>query len=345
MRTLLITGGAGFIGTNVAVYFLDRGWRVTIFDDLSRKGSGENLRWLAEKYPTGWTFYRINIVGGAAERNFFAKKAGEADVILHAAAQVAVTSSVVDPVFDFETNARGTLNVLEAARKSPRKPIVIFTSTNKVYGELEHLEIGERERRYIFADKLGVSENEPLDFHSPYGCSKGAADQYVHDYHRIYGLPTVVFRQSCIYGYRQFGIVDQGWVAYLTARAMLGLPITIYGDGKQVRDILFMSDLCEAMSAAIEKIDVSAGRIYNVGGGPQNTVSLLEFLERLENEIGQKIGYSFSEWRPGDQKVYISDIGKARRDLGWSPQVVTEDGIKKMIAWTGDNLELLSKYM
>lgn len=344
-QTIMITGGAGFIGINVARYFLRKGWNVAIVDNLSRKGAGINLRWLQDKCITGCTFSFLDVV---SEFNPILLKRLQLDVILHAAAQVAVTSSVTDPIYDFQVNARGTLNVLEAARVSDINPIVIFTSTNKVYGAMETAQMCESDTRYDFGDSeltLGVPETYPLDFHSPYGCSKGSADQYVRDYHRIYGLRTVVFRQSCIYGERQFGIVDQGWVAYLTARAMLDMPITIYGNGKQVRDILFMSDLCRAFYQAIEHIGKTAGQIYNIGGGPGNTISVVDFIRLLGKKLGKTIQYSFSDWRPGDQKIYISGIEKARNDFGWFPETDIGDGIDKMIHWTRDNLDLLRNNM
>jgi len=351
MKTILITGGAGFIGINTARYFLEKEWRVVVVDNLSRNGSAVNLDWLLSQYPTNqrpFTYVVLDIIDSDGYCLNELMQDISPDVILHAAAQVAVTNSVADPRYDFKVNALGTINMLEAARMSSVNPVFIFTSTNKVYGSMETVGIYENNRRYDFGDEkltMGVPEEYPLDFHSPYGCSKGAADQYVRDYYRIYGLPTVVFRQSCIYGERQFGIVDQGWVAYLTARAMLDMPITIYGNGKQVRDILFMDDLCGAFFSAIACIEKSTGQIYNIGGGPKNTVSVIDFIHLLGKKLGKTIKYSFSDWRPGDQKIYISDIRKAQRDFDWHPEVNMEVGIDKMINWTKQNLKLLQKNM
>lgn len=349
-RTILITGGAGFIGVNAAKYFLKRGWRVVVVDNLSRNGSKINLRWLRDQFSvTELEYVRLDVSGSKAKRLLTLLVSAERpDVILHAAAQVAVTSSVSDPMYDFCVNAQGTMNVLETARMASEKPIVIFTSTNKVYGGMEEVDLYESDTRYDFGGAglvSGVPEGYPLDFHSPYGCSKGAADQYVRDYCRIYGLPTVVFRQSCIYGERQFGIVDQGWVAYLIARVMLGMPIVIYGTGKQVRDILFVDDLCRAFFCAIADIEKSTGQIYNIGGGPENTVSIIDFISLLSKKLGRAIDYSFSDWRPGDQKIYVSNIRKARNDLGWFPEIGIGDGIDRMIHWTKDNLDLLRDTM
>jgi CDP-paratose 2-epimerase len=264
------------------------------------------------------------------------------EIVYHLAAQVAVTWSVADPREDFEINALGTLNVLEASRRSKESPIVLFASTNKVYGGMDEVEIAEHEKRYGYASlPQGVSEAQPLDFHSPYGCSKGAADQYVRDYARIYGLRTVVMRMSCIYGPRQFGIEDQGWVAHFLISSVLGRPITIYGDGKQVRDILYIDDLLRAFEQAVDRIDVTAGQVYNMGGGPENTISVwTEFREVLTELLGHDIDANYDDWRPGDQLVYISDPTKARRALDWEPTTSVRVGIEKLFRWVVENKHL-----
>jgi CDP-paratose 2-epimerase len=264
------------------------------------------------------------------------------EVVYHLAAQVAVTWSVSDPREDFETNALGTLNVLEAARSCSSPPIVLLTSTNKVYGAMEEVPVVRQATRHAYADlPEGVSEAQPLDFHSPYGCSKGAADQYVRDYARIYGLKTVVFRMSCIYGPRQFGVEDQGWVAHFIISSVLGRPITIYGDGKQVRDILYVDDLLAAFELAVDRIDVSAGQVYNVGGGPENTISVwAEFGPMIEELLGHEVEVSYDEWRPGDQPVYVSNTGKAQRELGWQPHTSARQGIEQLFQWVTENKTL-----
>ena len=334
-----ITGGAGFIGSNYVARLLERGERVTVYDNLSRAGAERNLAWLRSRF--GENAFTL-IQGDVRDANLLASSLGDADVVVHLAAQVAVTTSVEDPRTDFEINALGTFNVLEAVRQSPKRPMVIYASTNKVYGGMEDVKIVEEETRYRYADlPFGVSESQPLDFHSPYGCSKGAGDQYVRDYARIYGIPTVVFRQSCIYGLRQFGIEDQGWVAWFVIAAVTGRPITIYGDGKQVRDVLFVDDLLNAYDAAVERRDEVAGEVFNIGGGPQNTISIWrEFAPLLEKALGQSVPVSYGDWRPGDQRVYISDIRKAKRRLGWEPHIGVEEGVARLVEWVKVNRNL-----
>ncbi len=334
-RRSFITGGAGFIGSNLADTLLRRGEPVTVFDDLSRRGADWNLAWLEARHGDRLRFVRGDI------RDFEALAAAldGAAVVYHLAGQTAVTRSVADPRHDFEQNALGTLNVLEAARRLPRPPIVVYASTNKVYGGLEHLPVAEAPTRWTFPTLPdGVAEDQPLDFHSPYGCSKGAADQYVRDYHRIYGLPTVVFRQSCIYGPRQMGIEDQGWVGWFLIATELGRPLTIFGDGKQVRDLLYVDDLIAAYLAAVERIDVAAGQIYNVGGGLANTLSVWhEFRPLLERAAGRPLPEPRREaWRPGDQRVFYCDLGKARLELDWTPRVSLEAGIGRLAGWVRD---------
>ena len=337
----LITGGAGFIGSNYAARCLQRGESIKIFDNLSRAGSRLNLEWLEKTY--GKKSFEL-ILGDIRDSAAIINAAKGAKRILHLAAQVAVTTSVTDPETDFAINAQGTFNVLEAARKSGGNPAFIFASTNKVYGGMENVEVEEKNTRYDYKDlPLGASEDQPLDFHSPYGCSKGSGDQYVRDYHRIYQLPTMVFRQSCIYGRRQFGIEDQGWVAWFIIAAILGKPITIYGNGKQVRDILFVEDLVDAYDAGFAHLPEKGGQIFNIGGGRKNTISIwMEFKPILEDLLGKEIVTSSSGWRPGDQPVFISDIRKAQNILGWAPRISAEKGISILFDWVRENKNLFN---
>lgn len=339
MGEVLITGGAGFIGCNTARRFLELGDRVIVLDNLSRKGAERNLAWLQAQGPVD--FIRADIRDGASVRKAI-ERCPRLDAVIHLASQVAVTTSVQDPREDFEVNALGTFNLLEAVRLSKRDAVFLFASTNKVYGGLDGVAVVERDGRYAYRDlPRGIGEDYPIDFHSPYGCSKGAADQYVRDYGRIYGLRTVVFRQSCIYGERQFGVEDQGWVAWFTIAAVLGRPLVIYGDGKQVRDLLYIEDLVQAYRLAIERIDQVSGKIYNLGGGPENVLSLLDLIALLEGLTGRKIPRSFQDWRPGDQPVFICDIDRARRELNWRPQVSPEDGVRRLHHWVVENQDLL----
>ncbi len=336
---ILVTGGAGFIGSNAVKRYVDAGHDVVVIDNLSRWGSEKNLQWLRRQGR--FTFHACDIRDRRQVERVFQEHKG-LDVILHLAAQVAVTTSVSNPRDDFEVNALGTFNVLEAVRQFAREAIVIYASTNKVYGGIEHIKVIELDGRYQFRDQpSGISEREPLDFHSPYGCSKGAADQYVRDYARIYGIRTVCFRQSCIYGYRQFGVEDQGWVAWFTIAAALGRPITIFGDGKQVRDVLFIDDLCDLYVAAVEQIDRCGGQVYNIGGGIQNQLSLVELISMLRTVTGNGIRVSFADWRAGDQRVFVCDISKATRHLGWRPRVPVANGVQKLHEWVCDNAEVL----
>ncbi len=335
----LITGGAGFIGSNYVERLLRRGEQVTIYDNLSRRGAERNLAWLRDTFGAQ-SFAFIH--GDVRDAALLTASVRRSDVVVHLASQVAVTTSVQRPREDFEVNVQGTFNVLEAARLSEQRPIVLFASTNKVYGGMDSLIITEQETRYAYRDyPHGIPESFPLDFHSPYGCSKGSGDQYVRDYSRVYNLPTVVFRQSCIYGPRQFGIEDQGWVAWFIIAAVLGRAITIYGDGKQVRDVLFVSDLLNAYDAAIAHIDRAAGQIYNVGGGPERQLSVwAEFRPLLESLIGHPIPVTYAGWRTGDQRIYVSDIRKAARFLGWQPQVSVHEGITRLYRWVVENRHL-----
>jgi len=334
MKSILITGGAGFIGVNSARYFAEKGWSITILDNLSRRGTKDNLRWLQDR--TQLQFHKVDIRNqNAVERTVAEAKP---DVLLHLAAQVAVTTSVADPREDFEINALGTFNMLEAVRKRSPETFFINASTNKLYGKMEEVGVEERNGRYEYRDlPNGVGENQQLDFHSPYGCSKGVADQYTIDYGRIYGLDTVTFRQSCIYGTRQFGIEDQGWVAWLTIASVLGKQITIYGDGKQIRDVLHVDDLSRAYEAAINNREAVSGQAFNIGGGPHNTMSLLELLTYLEDELGKKIPLNWSDWRPGDQPVFVCNLKKAREHMGWRPEISVKEGVGQLISWVREN--------
>lgn len=335
MQKMLITGGAGFIGVNSADYFLGQGWEVTIFDNFSRKGTDINLAYLEGKYSSGLTVVRGDI---RTDQNKLNELCNQVDVVLHLAAQVAVTTSVVDPREDFEINALGTFNVLEAVRLSERKPQLLYASTNKVYGGLEHIGVEEGEKRYSFAGGFsGVCEMEPLDFHSPYGCSKGAADQYVRDYSRLYDLSTVVLRQSCIYGPHQMGIEDQGWVAWFMIATLFERPVTIYGNGKQVRDLLYVDDLVAAYEACIKNPSKVSGEVFNMGGGPQNTLSLLEFLTFLKDDLGMNVDFSYGDTRPGDQPMFVSDNAKFEQATGWKAGTGTKEGIANLLAWLKEN--------
>jgi CDP-paratose 2-epimerase len=332
-RPVLITGGAGFIGTNLAHRLLSVGQPVLIFDSLARPGVEQNLRWLHDTHGNRLAIEIADTRNAEAVR----RTVDRATQIFHFAAQVAVTTSLADPVEDFEVNGRGTLNLLEAIRAQASPPPLVFTSTNKVYGALEDVGLRRRNLRYepteLSLRQTGVSEARPLDFHSPYGCSKGCADQYVLDYTRTYGIPAVVFRMSCIYGPHQFGTEDQGWVAHFLIRALEGEPITLYGDGRQVRDILCVNDLVDAFLLAQQHMATEAGQAFNIGGGPGNTVSLLELLELIGEMLGRKPEVELDAWRPGDQRYYVSDIGKFQRATGWKPRVTVQEGLELLTRW------------
>ena len=337
MKSILITGGAGFIGVNAAYHFHKCGWQVTVIDDLSRRGAADNLDWLRRRAQI--SFHRADI----RDRDLVDQLIGEAkpDAVLHLAAQVAVTTSVSDPRADFEVNALGTFNVLEAVRRKSPDSFFINASTNKVYGKMEDLRVIDRNGRYEYRDQPdGVDEDRPLDFHSPYGCSKGVADQYTIDYARIYGLRSVTFRQSCIYGPRQFGIEDQGWVAWFAIAAVLGKPITIYGDGKQSRDVLHVQDLAGAYEAAFDHREAVSGQAFNIGGGPNNTMSLLELIHYLEEDLSIRVPLQWSNWRPGDQPVFVCNLENAGRFLEWQPTIPVRPGISQLTRWVQHNRTL-----
>jgi CDP-paratose 2-epimerase len=331
--TVLITGGAGFIGTNLADRLLRDGHRVRLFDSLARAGVEENLRWLRDTHGDRVQIEIADIRDAAAVR----RAVVGASQVYHFAAQVAVTTSLVDPIEDFEVNARGTLNLLEALRERSAAAPLVFTSTNKVYGALEDVPLRRRNRRYEAMDAgtaaSGIGESRPLDFHSPYGCSKGAADQYVLDYARSFGLPAMVFRMSCIYGPHQFGTEDQGWVAHFLIRASKGLAITLYGDGRQVRDVLFVEDLVEAFLLAQRRMSTESGRAFNIGGGPANTVSLIELLEMIGELQGRAPEVRHDAWRPGDQRFYVSDTTRFEATTGWRPAVGVREGLARLADW------------
>ena len=335
---VFITGGCGFLGSNIAREVMRRGGELALFDNLFRTGSEKNLEWLKEQG-------KFNYVRGDVRRRGeldAALKEFKPDVIFHLAGQVAMTTSIQDPVLDFEINAQGTLNLLEAVRAHCPAAAVIYSSTNKTYGDLEWAKYSETATRYVAADYPdGFPETIPLEFHSPYGCSKGAADQYMLDYHRIFGLKTAVFRHSSMYGGRQFSTFDQGWIGWFVRKAIDAKrgnkePFTISGNGKQVRDVLYADDMVSLYLAAAEKIDAVKGQAFNIGGGMANSLSLLELFAMLEEELGVKLNYTRLAPRESDQKVFVADISKAGALLGWKPLVDKRAGVKRMIAWVAD---------
>jgi CDP-paratose 2-epimerase len=337
MKHVLITGGAGFLGTNLAHRLLRVGQPVLLYDNLSRPGVERNLRWLLEMHGE-----RLRVeVADIRDSHKLQNAVRGAESVFHLAAQVAVTTSLLSPGDDFEINARGTLNLLEALRALDAPPPLIFTSTNKVYGALDDVPFRQNGGRYLPDSLLlqasGIDERRPLDFHSPYGCSKGAADQYVIDYGRSFDLPAVVFRMSCVYGPHQFGTEDQGWVAHFLIRALEGRPITLYGDGMQVRDILFVEDLVDAFLLARESINGLSGEAYNIGGGPENSVSLLEIVELVAGLHHKRPEIRFGPWRPGDQRYYVSDTGKFQAATSWTPKVSVRQGMSRLYDWLIEN--------
>ncbi len=341
VRSIAIFGGAGFIGSNWTERLLKTTTaKVHVFDNLSRAGARHNLE---ELQKLAGDSGRLQVtVGDVRDATLVGSVVADAGEIYHFAAQVAVTTSLVDPRLDFEVNLGGTFNILEAARQHGHRPFMLFTSTNKVYGDSAGGRLSVQGGRYIAANSRGADERQALDFHSPYGCSKGAADQYVRDYARIYGLRSVVFRMSCIAGPRQFGSADQGWVAHFLYSALAGMPLTIFGDGRQVRDVLYIGDLLNAFEAAYAGRDVTAGQIYNIGGGPRNAVSLLELIEQVEKLSGERLAYDFDRQRAGDQFFYVTDHGKFSRHTGWQPKAGLEEILASIYHWYRGNRQRIA---
>jgi CDP-paratose 2-epimerase len=336
-RPIVVIGGSGFVGSNLADSLLSDGIEVIVLDNLSRPGVAHNLAWLKDRHGTRLTEHRIDI----REREAIKPLVADAAAVFHFAAQTAVTTSLTDPLEDFEINARGTINILEAVRSSGREIPVIFASTNKVYGGLEDVAMIELDDRYVPQEPSlrahGVDETRGLEFCTPYGCSKGVADQYVLDYAKSYGLPTAVLRMSCIYGPRQFGTEDQGWVAHFLLCALTGVPITIYGDGKQVRDILHISDAVAAYRAVLDTISDLRGQAFNLGGGTHNAVSLRALLLEIGHIIGHDISVTFSGWRTGDQPFFVADTRRLEAALGWRPRVAWRDGVRHLAEWLAEH--------
>ena len=331
-RPILITGGAGFIGSNLANWLAGEGHEVIVYDTLSRPGVERNLAWLKRQHGSRI----VSVLGDIRDEDKLVRAAADVKAAFHFAAQVAVTTSLVDPREDFDINVRGTINLLDAIRVRREAVPVIFASTNKVYGDLADIPLEQHGDRYepkAFAARRGVDESRGLDFHTPYGCSKGAADQYVLDYCRSFGIPTAVFRMSCIYGERQMGTEDQGWVAHFLIRALEGKPITIYGDGKQVRDILDVGDAVNAYVAALENIDRVAGRAFNLGGGHENAISLLQLIDEIRAIAGRDVALRFQDWRQGDQRWYVSDTHAARAALDLPHPCGWRSGVADLASW------------
>lgn len=333
---VLVTGGLGFIGTNAVRKFCDLGYDVLVLDNLSRKGSSSNLRFLEELCAFEFLEADLSVSSSFSQRF----QSFKPERVLHLAGQVAVTTSVEKPMADFEGNTLATLNLLEECRKLATPPFVIYSSTNKVYGELEGIETNELPTRHAFKERLkGIPESQPLNFQSPYGCSKGAADQYVLEYSRTYGVPGLVMRQSCIYGPRQFGMEDQGWVAWFMIAALMNRQITVFGDGKQVRDLLHVEDLIDAYEAAFAQESRANGCALNIGGGPENTLSVMELLGHIGELVGVTAQTNSGPSRPSDQKIFVSDISRAKELLGWAPRIPVADGLRSLASWLAENLD------
>jgi CDP-paratose 2-epimerase len=331
---VLVTGGAGFIGTNLSHRLLRGGRPVRIYDNLSRPGAEQNLHWLRAVHGAGLQIQQGDVRSAGGVRSALA----DVETVFHLAAQVAVTTSLTDPREDFAVNAAGTINLLEEIRKTGRPIALIFTSTNKVYGALDDIPLAAAATRHRPDNDLhGIDETRPLSFHSPYGCSKGTADQYVLDYARAYAVNATVFRMSCIYGPHQYGTEDQGWVAHFLIRALQDLPITIYGDGRQVRDLLYVDDLVEAFLQAERRLPEIAGQAFNIGGGSDNTISLCELIDQITVLSGCPPEVGYGGWRNGDQRWYVSDFAKFERATGWRPKTSIEEGIRRLYAWISLN--------
>jgi CDP-paratose 2-epimerase len=329
MKPILITGGAGFIGVNLAHQLLTAGRPVLVLDSLARPGGEQNLHWLRETHGEGIQIQVADIRDTPAVRHAVAS----ATQVFHLAARAPTASHPGDPIEVFDVNVRGTLNLLEAIRCQPVPPPLVFTSTSKVYGALEQVGLVRRHCRYEPAKPIlrrGVDESQPLDFHGPYGCSKGSADQYVRDYAHSFGLPTMVLRIGSIYGPHQLAAEGQGWVAHFLTRAWAGLPITIYGDGGQVRDLLSVDDVVDALLLAQRHMSTEAGQVFNIGGGPTNALSLLEILELIAELTDRPPIPVFDEWQPGDQRFYVSDTAKFREATGWRPAIQVRDGMARL---------------
>lgn len=332
-RPVLITGGAGFVGTNLADRLLESGRPVVVYDSLSRPGTEENLKWLRHKHGRGVEV----VISDVRDIGALRPVVGRASAVIHLAAQVAVTSSLTDPVHDFEVNAGGTFGLVNLLSGRADPPPLVFTSTNKVYGNLDDLRLSEESTRYVPEDgdirARGIDEDRPLEFHSPYGCSKGAADQYVLDFARNRSLPATVFRMSCIYGPHQCGSEDQGWVCHFLRRVLQGAPLTVYGNGKQVRDVLYVDDLTDAFARVLRRPSVAAGRAFNIGGGPENALSLLELIAAIKELHHALPPVRYAPWRPGDQRYFVADAGRFGSATGWSPRVSAAAGIESLYRW------------
>ena len=330
---ILVTGGAGFIGSNLAARLASDGHDVLVYDALARPGVEANLDWLRRRFPG-----RVRaVIADIRDRDALGRAVADASAVFHMAAQVAVTTSLDDPELDFDVNLRGTLHLLEALRRQPTPPPVVFASTNKVYGNLADIKLSRDGDAYLPIDPVlrahGISEERPLSFYTPYGCSKGAADQYVLDYARGFGVPACVLRMSCIYGPRQLGTEDQGWLAHFLYSVQAGRPISIFGDGRQVRDVLYVDDAVDAYVGAWEQIGVVSGQAFNLGGGPANAVTLLQVLAEIGEIAGRPPELRFSDWRPGDQRYFVADTRRATEAFGLGPAVGWRDGLRRLARW------------